>query len=110
MGRRVRVRDFPTAAGYPVGKAGESVGRPFNSPIGWGSRRIGRTQGLMRSVISIDSSARLPLLLSSPIPQCEFDPIAYANLVVDFSKMIPDDVFADPEFLSDIFVFQSLGY
>jgi hypothetical protein len=64
----------------------------------------------MEGLSSIASSGRLPLLPSSPIPQCEFDPIAYANLVVDFSKMIPDDVFADPEFLGNFFVFQSLGY
>jgi hypothetical protein len=64
----------------------------------------------MGGVSSIASSAWLSLLPSSPIPQCEFDPIAYANLVVDFYKMIPDDVFADPEFLSDIFIFQSLSY
>ena len=64
----------------------------------------------MGGVSSIASSAWLSLLPSSPIPECEFDPIAYANLVVDFSKMIPDDVFADPEFLGDFFVFQSLGY
>jgi hypothetical protein len=64
----------------------------------------------MGGVSSIASSAWLSLLPSSPIPQCKFDPIAYANLVVDFSKMIPDDVFADPEFLGDIFIFQSLDY
>jgi hypothetical protein len=64
----------------------------------------------MGGVSSIASSAWLSLLHSSPIPQCEFDPIAYANLVVDFSKMIPDDVFADPKFLGNFFVFESLGY
>jgi hypothetical protein len=64
----------------------------------------------MGGVSSIARSERLPLLPSSPIPQCEFDPIAYANLVVDFSKMVPDDVFADPEFLGDVFIFESLGY
>ena len=47
---------------------------------------------------------------SSPIPQCEFHPIAYANLVVDFFNMVPDDVFADLEFLGDFFIFESLGY
>jgi hypothetical protein len=61
-------------------------------------------------VSSIAGSGRLSLLLSSPIPQCEFDPIAYSNLVVDFFKMVPDDIFADPKFLSDILIFQSLGY
>jgi hypothetical protein len=65
---------------------------------------------LMGGVRSIAGSERLLLLPSSPIPQCEFDPIAYANLVVDFSKMVPDDVFADPEFLGDFFIFESLGY
>jgi hypothetical protein len=49
-------------------------------------------------------------LQSSPIPQCEFDPIAYANPVIDFPEIVPDDVFADPEFLGDFFVLQSLGY
>jgi hypothetical protein len=61
-------------------------------------------------VSSIAGSGRLPFLPSGPIPQCEFDPVAYANLIVDFLKMIPDDVFADPEFLGDFFVFQSLSY
>jgi hypothetical protein len=65
---------------------------------------------LMGGVSSIAGSEQLSLLPSSPIPQCEFDPIAYANLVVDFSKMVPDDVFADPEFLGDFSIFESLGY
>ena len=65
---------------------------------------------LKGSVSSIAASERLPLLPSSPIPQCEFDPIAYANLVVDFSEMVPDDVFADLEFLGNFFIFESLGH
>jgi hypothetical protein len=65
---------------------------------------------LIGGVNSIAGSERLPLLPSSPIPQREFDPIAYANLVVDVSKIVPDDVFADPEFLGDFFVFEPLGY
>ena len=65
---------------------------------------------LVGGVSSITGSERLLLLPSSPIPQCEFDPIAYANLIVDFSKMVPDDVFADPKFLGDFFIFESLGY
>lgn len=65
---------------------------------------------LMGGVSSIAGSERLPLLPSSPIPQCEFDSIAYAQVVVDFSKMVPDNVFADPKFLGDFFVFESLGY
>ena len=64
----------------------------------------------MGGVNLIVGSAWLSLLPSSPIPQCEFDSIAYSNLVVDFLKMVPDDIFADPKFLSDIFIFQSLGY
>jgi hypothetical protein len=64
----------------------------------------------MGGVNSIAGSAWLSLLPSSPIPQCEFDPIAYANLVVDVLKMVPDDIFADPKFFGDFFVFQSLGY
>ena len=64
----------------------------------------------MGGVSSIAGSERLPLLPSSAIPQCEFDPIAYTNLVVDFFKIVPDDVFADPEFLGDFFIFKSLGY
>ena len=65
---------------------------------------------LMEGVSSTAGSERLPLLPSSPIPQCEFDPIPYANLVVDFFNMVPDDVFADLEFLGDFFIFESLGY
>ena len=64
----------------------------------------------MEGLSSIAGSGRLPLLPSSPIPQCEFDPIASSNLVVDFFKMVPDGIFADPKFLSDILIFQSLGY
>ena len=36
----------------------------------------------------------------------QFDPMAYANLVVDFSEIVPDDVFADPEFIGDFFVLE----
>ncbi len=60
---------------------------------------------LMGGVSSIASSAWLSLLPSSPIPQCEFDPIAYANLVVDLFKIVPDNVFADLEFLGNFFIF-----
>lgn len=65
---------------------------------------------LMGGDNSIAGSGGLPLLPSSPIPQREFDPIAYANFVVDFSNMVPDDVFADLEFLGDFFVVESVGY
>jgi hypothetical protein len=58
----------------------------------------------------LTGSERLSLLPPSPIPQCQFDPIAYANLVVDFSEIVPDDVFADPEFIGDFFVLESLGH
>jgi hypothetical protein len=64
----------------------------------------------LHPVSLIAGSERLSLLPSSPIPQCEFDPIAYANLVVDFSEIVPDNLFVDPEFLGDFFVFESLGY
>ena len=67
-------------------------------------------QGFLMGGLSSIAGSGLAFLPSSPIPQCEFDPIAYANLVVNFSKVVPDDVFADPEFLGDFFVFESLGY
>ena len=105
------MRDFPSTTGYLIGRLGSLSGdAPSLHPSGGDQDELIDRGFLMGGVSSIAGSGRLPLLLSSPIPQCEFDPIAYANLVVDFFKMVPDDVFADPKFLSDILIFQSLGY
>jgi hypothetical protein len=42
------------------------------------------------------------------IPQSELDPVAYANLVIDRTYVVPDDVCTDSEFSTDFAVFQSL--
>ena len=36
-------------------------------------------------------------MYSGLVPQSEFDPVAYANLVVDGAYVVPGDVFADAE-------------
>lgn len=54
---------------------------------------------------SHDSTA---LLLSGPVPQGKFDPVANANLIVDASQIVPDSNYADPEFSRDFSVVQSV--
>lgn len=36
-------------------------------------------------------------MLSGPVPQGKFDPVANANLIVDGSQIVPDNKYADPE-------------
>jgi hypothetical protein len=45
---------------------------------------------------------------SGLVPQGEFDPIAYSDLVIDRAEVVPHNMGADPEFRSDFAVFQSL--
>jgi hypothetical protein len=71
---------------------------------------VGTADIVMESLRSLTGSELLTLLPSRPIPQCEFDPIAYANLLVDISEIVPDNPFADPEFLGHFFVLVSSGY
>jgi len=46
---------------------------------------------------------------SGLVPQSKFDPVAYSNLVVDFAKVVPDNVFADAELPCDFVIFESLS-
>jgi hypothetical protein len=50
------------------------------------------------------------LLLSGPVPQSEFDPVANANLVVAGAQVVPDNKYADPEFGRDFLVLQSVRH
>ena len=47
-------------------------------------------------------------MLSGPVPQSEFDPVANANLVIDRAQVVPDNKCTDPEFGRDFSVLQSL--
>jgi len=47
---------------------------------------------------------------SGLIPQSEFDPVAYANLVVDGAYVVPGDVFADAELGGDFSIVQTSGH
>jgi len=44
------------------------------------------------------------------VPQGEFYPVAYSNLVVDRAEVISDHVLANPQFHSDFAILQSLGH
>jgi hypothetical protein len=47
-------------------------------------------------------------LLSGPVPQSKFDPVADANLVVDGAQIVPDNRYTDPEFGRDFSVLHSM--
>jgi hypothetical protein len=47
-------------------------------------------------------------LLSGPVPQKKFDPVANANLVVDGAQIVPDNRYTDPEFGRDFSVLHSM--
>ena len=49
-------------------------------------------------------------MYSGLIPQSEFDPVAYANLVVDGAYVVPGDVFADAELGGDFSIVQTSGH
>ena len=49
-------------------------------------------------------------MYSGLVPQSEFDPVAYANLVVDGAYVVPGDVFADAELGGDFSIVQTSGH
>jgi len=47
---------------------------------------------------------------SGLVPQSEFDPVAYTNLVVNSAQVVSDNMRADSEIGRDFSIFQPLGY
>jgi hypothetical protein len=48
-------------------------------------------------------------MLPGFVPQSEFDAIADANLVVNETQVVSNDMCANPKFLGDLSIFQTLG-
>ena len=63
----------------------------------------------MCSQLSRTSGLRWDFLSAGFVPEGQFDPVPEAELVVDDSQVIFDDVFRGSDFIRDFAVLESLG-
>jgi hypothetical protein len=72
--------------------------------------RDGEVHASSVSAAGIEILAEFSLVHAGFIPECEFNPVAYSNLVVNHAKVIPNDMGIDAQLASHVPVCETFGY